>query len=132
MTKESRSLVIGQEYWVDKIEGSPGKFGVFKGFDGAYAVFQNRHESDPFYVDVGRVETDGRHDAVNDPPPCKDGWKHSDQVLVYYPAMPEHDLVDRWSIAYYLYEPPFKNKPEWVDFNVDRGTPLYWWPLPKL
>lgn len=66
------------------------------------------------------------------PPPPKKGWDHSERVLVYYPADPEMDRTDKWSIAYYHHNPPFEQKPHWVDFNTSRGAPDYWWPLPKL
>lgn len=66
------------------------------------------------------------------PPPAKKGWDHSERVLVYYPAAPEMDRTDKWSIAYYHHNPPFEQKPHWVDFNTSRGAPDYWWPLPEL
>jgi len=66
------------------------------------------------------------------PPPAKKGWDHSERVLVYYPADPEMDRTDKWSIAYFHHNPPFEQKPHWVDFNTDRGAPDYWWPLPEL
>jgi hypothetical protein len=66
------------------------------------------------------------------PPPKKEGWNHSEQVLVYYEAIPELDLVDKWGIAYYHYNPPFKNKPEWIDFFNPNRVPTYWWELPTL
>jgi hypothetical protein len=68
----------------------------------------------------------------DNPPPAKKGWNHSDLVLVYYKSNPELNLTDEWSIAYYHYDPPFKNAPEWVDFRTDRDIPDYWWPLPQV
>jgi hypothetical protein len=66
------------------------------------------------------------------PPPCKENWKHSEMVLVYYSEDPEMVRTSKWSVAYYHYEPPFDQKPHWVDFNTDRGKPDFWWPLPRL
>lgn len=63
------------------------------------------------------------------PPPKKDGWDHSDRVLVHYAASPEGGVGDAYGIAYYHYKPPFDG-PHWVDFHSDR-TPDKWWPLPK-
>ena len=62
-------------------------------------------------------------------PPKKEHWNHSDQCLVYYKAEPELGLTDRWGIAYYHYDPPYKNQGEWTDFNNDR-VPSFWWKLP--
>ena len=64
------------------------------------------------------------------PPAPLPGLDHSPQVLVYYEAQPERDMVSRWSVAYYHAKPPFREQPEWVDFNVHRGAPAFWWPLP--
>jgi hypothetical protein len=66
------------------------------------------------------------------PPPEKKGWDHSVMVLVYYQADPEMDRIEKWSIAYFHHNPPFDQKPHWVDFNTTRGAPNYWWPLPEL
>ena len=67
------------------------------------------------------------------PPPAKKGWDHSERVLVWYAADPESDHTDTWSIAYYHYKPPYKDKPGWVDFSITHwGSPTYWWPLPEL
>lgn len=63
------------------------------------------------------------------PPPKKEGWDHSERVLVYYAASPEGGVGDAYGIAYYHYKPPFDG-PSWVDFHSDR-TPDKWWPLPK-
>jgi hypothetical protein len=68
------------------------------------------------------------HLAKN-PPNKKEGWYHSDQVLVYYEACPEAGITDKWGIAYYLDNPPF-NGPQWVDFDNPNRTPAYWWELP--
>jgi len=70
--------------------------------------------------------------AGSAPPPAKKGWDHSEMVLVYYAADPEMDHTSAWSIAYFHHNPPFKEKPCWVDFTRSWGTPDYWWPLPQL
>jgi hypothetical protein len=64
---------------------------------------------------------------ADQPPLAKQGWDHSERVLVYYEAIPEICL-DAWSIAYYHYKPPFDG-PHWTDFRYNR-TPACWWPLP--
>lgn len=72
-----------------------------------------------------------RHNA-NEPPPAKEGWEHSEQVLVYYESQPEIGLGDRFGIAYYHYFPPFKDSPEWIDFTQSGRAPKYWWTLPTI
>lgn len=64
------------------------------------------------------------------PPKAKKGWDHSDLCLVYYQPNPEAQQLERWSIAYYHWQPPFKEKPQWVDFLTDRENPDFWWSLP--
>lgn len=73
-----------------------------------------------------------RHDADKELPPKKEFWDHSKMVLVYYDAIPELDLGSCWSIAYYHYNPPFKKKGEWTDFNIGSRVPKYWWHLPEV
>lgn len=75
-----------------------------------------------------------RHDA-NEPPPAKEGWEHSEQVLVYYDIIPELNYGAGFGIAYYHYFPPYKNEPEWVDFSYNGRAgrvPKYWWTLPSI
>jgi hypothetical protein len=65
------------------------------------------------------------------PPPKKDGWSHSEQVLVYYES--NERACSRYSVAYYHYDPPFESE-KWTDFSGSAygRSPLYWWPLPSL
>jgi hypothetical protein len=65
------------------------------------------------------------------PPPKKEGWNHSEQVLVYYKGNEER--ISRFSVAYYHYDPPFES-PRWIDHSGHAygRSPLYWWPLPSL
>lgn len=73
-----------------------------------------------------------RHDVSRELPPKKPEWQHSNQVLVYYESIPELGVTDKYGIAYYHYDPPFKNQGEWIDFcNSDR-SPKYWWDLPSI
>lgn len=67
--------------------------------------------------------------TVQNIPGKKQGWEHSEQVLVWYPALPEANLTDRYSVAYYHYNPPF-NGPNWVDFFNPGRIPERWWYLP--
>lgn len=71
-----------------------------------------------------------RHDANREFPRKKGNWNHSDRVLVYYEAIPDVS-TEKWGIAYYHYEPPFKTQGEWVDWG-NSGTPKYWWDLPSV
>lgn len=72
----------------------------------------------------------GMHLTEQETPPLKHGWEHSEQVLVWYPAV-ENRLSERYSIAYYHYQPPFDG-PQWVDFSgtAQGRTPERWWNLP--
>lgn len=72
--------------------------------------------------------TQQAHLAKN-PPARKEGWNHSDQVLVYYEACPEAGFTNKWGIAYYHFDPPFGG-PQWVDFDNSDRIPAYWWELP--
>jgi hypothetical protein len=65
------------------------------------------------------------------PPSKLSGWQHSRRVLVYYPACPELGKLEKFSIAYFHYEPPFDN-PKWVDFYNGGTTPQFWWDLPEI
>jgi hypothetical protein len=76
------------------------------------------------------MELPGRGYSSSVTPPRKKGWNHSERVLVFYEGVPEAGTLERWSIAYYHYDPPFKNKPEWCDLYVTGRTPSAWWPLP--
>ncbi len=62
------------------------------------------------------------------PHPNHDLWDHSEHVLVFYPAIPEAQLVDRFSVAYYHYKLP--EGPRWLDFEHMGREPSHWWPLP--
>ena len=68
--------------------------------------------------------------SPSNPPPRKEGWEHSDQVLVLYKGNPNY--VEAYGIAYFHYNPPFKSSPEWVDVsgNHHGRMPFEWWPLP--
>lgn len=65
---------------------------------------------------------------ASSPPPRKEGWDHTEQVTVHYPANPDLGLSEAWGVAYYHYKPAY-GKPGWTDFNNSR-TPDLWWPLP--
>ena len=80
---------------------------------------------------IAKLEAEHIRTPGDNPPPVKAGWDHSEMVLVYYAADPEGGHTSAWSIAYYHHKPPFDQKPDWVDFSHHRGTPDYWWPLPK-
>jgi hypothetical protein len=71
-----------------------------------------------------------KHCCFKDPPPPKEGYSHSKQVLVYYNANPPY-ATEKWSVAYYHYDPPF-NGNAWTDFYNYGKTPDYWWDLPEL
>lgn len=83
------------------------------------------------FKSIGFVSLDWKRYDASNPPPAKEGWNHSDQVLVFYEVSAELQLANKFGIAYYHYSPPFKGEPCWVDFdNADR-EPKYWWKLPK-
>ena len=64
-----------------------------------------------------------RH-LASEPPPRKEGWDHTEQVLVYYEANLELGLTAKWGIAYYHYNPPFFEEPKWIDFHNHRTPTL--------
>ena len=100
------------------------------GMDHNEALFNWRKQLGEIQHDINSMVN--RHDATKEFPPKLKGWNHSNRVLVYYEAIPDLNLTNTWSIAYYHYEPPFKDGPEWTDFNVGGRTPKYWWDLPNL
>lgn len=82
-------------------------------------------------VKAGQPSAHGEAHKGSEPPPRKEGWNHSNRVLVWY--APNEHSSDTFSIAYYHYDPPFKNAPEWTDFdNGSCGEPAFWWPLPEI
>lgn len=63
------------------------------------------------------------------PLPSKiDGWQHTKQVLVFYPAIP-NGKVETWGVAYYNYNPPF-DLPGFVDFKNYGRKPTHWAEIP--
>lgn len=74
-----------------------------------------------------------KHITEEETPPKIKGWEHSDRVLVFYRGNGEIGTLDQFSVAYYHYNPPFKNLPEWVDFREGNGgQPEFWWELPNI
>lgn len=56
-------------------------------------------------------------------PPTKEGWNHSERVLVWYEGN-EHE-ISKYGIAYYHYDPPF-GMPMFVDFAHYGKQPTLW------
>ncbi len=63
-------------------------------------------------------------------PPLKDGWKHTEQVLVLYEATETN--TSHFGIAYYHTEPPFRDKGHWVDFANYGKQPTRWMTIPNI
>lgn len=81
--------------------------------------------------DCGRSSlAHGSAQSADTPPPAKEGWQHSDMVLVWYPGAPEAGKTDRFGIAYYHYNPPFEDA-RWIDWDHPGRAPRWWWPLPS-
>lgn len=60
-------------------------------------------------------------------PERKEGWEHTDEVLVWYEG--GERKMAKYGIAYYHYRPPYRD-PEWVDFANLGRVPIAWRPLP--
>ncbi len=63
-------------------------------------------------------------------PEPKDGWDHSEQVLVHYNGIP-NEKVEGYGISYFHYNPPFQESPRFIDFN-DSREPTHWMPIPPI
>jgi hypothetical protein len=83
-----------------------------------------RHVTDPLDADTERGATVL---SKLTPPPPKEGWQHSENVLVYYASRPPM-YGERWSIAYYHHAPEHEH---WVDLNNPGEEPTAWWSLPR-
>lgn len=59
-------------------------------------------------------------------PEAKEGWEHSEQVLVWY--QPTADAVGNYGIAYYHYNSPYQGS-TWIDFAHLGREPIAWHPL---
>lgn len=60
-------------------------------------------------------------------PTRKEGWNHTEQVALYYPASESN--ADFYGIGYYNFD-PFYSGSNWVDFAHFGKIPSYWMPLP--
>lgn len=56
-------------------------------------------------------------------PERKEGWNHTDEVLVWYEG--GEQKIAKYGIAYYHYDPPHR-APEWVDFANLGRVPWMW------
>lgn len=62
-------------------------------------------------------------------PKPKDGWNHSDRVLLWYKGT--ENFCESYGIGYYHYKPPFDD-PKWIDFHYAKSRqPDAWQPLPE-
>lgn len=59
-------------------------------------------------------------------PPVKEGWSHSERVLVFYEGN-EHQVED-YGIAYYNYDPPY-TPAMFIDFAKYGRQPKLWSPI---
>lgn len=61
-------------------------------------------------------------------PERKEGWSHTDEVLVWYEGAEQK--MAKYGIAYYHYDPPHRD-PEWVDFANLGRVPIMWKAITK-
>lgn len=61
-------------------------------------------------------------------PPKKEGWEHSKQVGLCYPA--SSNKIANYGIGYYSYNPPFKEA-GFTDFANFGRIPTHWFELPE-
>lgn len=61
-------------------------------------------------------------------PERKEGWNHTDEVLVWYEG--GEQKMAKYGIAYYHYDPPHRD-PEWVDFANLGRVPIMWKTITK-
>jgi hypothetical protein len=59
-------------------------------------------------------------------PNSKEGWTHSDRVLVWYKG--DEYNVETYGVAFYNYNPPFNN-PGFTDFEHYGRQPTLWTPI---
>jgi hypothetical protein len=59
-------------------------------------------------------------------PPAKEGWNHSEQVLVHYEG--GETMVETFGVAYYHYNSPYAGS-KWIDFHHMGRTPDRWQPI---
>lgn len=60
-------------------------------------------------------------------PEAKEGWRHSEEVELYYPG--SETYAKRHAIGHYHHEPPYR-EPCFVDWTEPHGRqPTHWRPL---
>lgn len=59
-------------------------------------------------------------------PPAKEGWNHSERVLLFYPG--NETQTTEYGIGYYHYDPPYK-KASFTDFSNYNRQPSKWSPI---
>lgn len=73
-------------------------------------------------------KTEWKYPGKGELPSRKEGWNHSDRVLVYYEG--SETQVDQYSIAYYHYDPPFQCA-GFIDWTYPDRVVKCWHPLPS-